>query len=133
MSNFDNLNKASLLMADSCKISTLVDRFDIHTSSSNIDKHRKGFNVDSRFKSFSANVYFSAYSGSYGDSSVSILLSIDSKEAVGKALIAYLDQNEEAVLKGVAEILAKNAKSLIDEAKKEVALASAKIAQIEAF
>ena len=120
-------------MADSSKISTVLDRFDIHASSSNIDKHRKGFNVDSRFKSFSANVYFSAYTGSYGDSSVYNFLSLDSGEAVGKALIAYLDQNEEAVLKGMAEILDKNAKSLIDEAKNEVAQASAKIAEIEAF
>ena len=123
-------------MADANDLSNFTTEFLNATKKGNagqIDKFKKGFNEDSRFQSFSANVYFSAYTGTYGDSSVYNFLRLDSGEAVGKALIAYLDQNEEAVLKGMAEILEKNAKSLIDEAKNEVAQASAKIAEIEAF
>ena len=133
MSSFKNLEEAKTLASDSKKLFHFHDQFREATkkgNSGNVDKFKKGFNADDRFKSFSANVYFSAYSGYYGSSSVGKFINLSSGKHLNEALISYLNENEEAVIKGIATILERKAKSFISEAKKEVADASTAIQSI---
>lgn len=133
--SFDNLNKTKKLMRDAKSLFSFHDKFSEATkkgNKGNIDKHKKGFNADDRFKSFTANVYFSAYTGTYGSSSVGNFLSLESGE-LQEALIQYLRDNEEEVIKGMAEIISKKAKSLVSSAKKEIAIAVSAIEGVEEF
>ena len=123
MSSFKNLEEAKTLASDSKKLFHFHDQFREATkkgNSGNVDKFKKGFNDDGRFSSFSANVYFSA--GEF--------INLSSGKHLNEALISYLNENEEAVIKGIATILERKAKSFISEAKKEVADASTAIQSI---
>jgi len=131
--NFENLNRAKTLMRDSNSLKTFHDRFNEITGKSNIDKDSKGFNVDSRLKAFNINVYFSSYTGSYGSSNVSEFIRVYGIDDVNGALIEYLRNNEEKVIKGMAIILAEKAKSLIDAAKDEINTANNSISEIEKY
>lgn len=137
MSNkFHNLNKAKDLMDDSEKLSTFHERFEESTKKGNegrIDKSKKGFNADDRFQEFRTAVYFTAYTGKYGSSSVGRFLSLRSGEELSSAFIQYLQENEQAVIKGMAVILDNKAKSLISEAKKELESASDLVRAIENY
>lgn len=134
--NFENLKKAKVLMDDAKKLMTFHDRFEHATKKGNegrIDKYKKGFNADDRFKCMSAHVYFTAYTGAYGSSSVGSFLYLNSEKELGIALVQYLKNNEEDVIKGVAAILDEKAKSLVVAAKEEVESASALIVDIEDY
>jgi len=133
--NFENLKSAKGLIDDSKALSSFHANFQEATKKGNegrVDKFRKGFNEDSRFKSFTTEVYFSAYTGAYGSSSVGNFLRLNSKDA-GSALIEYLKNNEEAVLKGMAEILQTKSKGLLEKAREEVDAANSMIGDIEDY
>lgn len=132
---FENLNKAWGLLDDAKRLETFHNSFNDATKKGNkgrIDKFKKGFNADDRFRSFQINIYFSAYTGEYGSSTVSEYLSLNSGEA-GNALIKYLKDNEEAVIKGMADILNEKAKSLLVSAQSEVDSASSLIQEIKTY
>lgn len=134
--NFKSLTHSKRLMDDSKTLMAFHDRFEEATKTGNngrIDKFRKGFNVDDRFQDIKASVYFTAYTGAYGSSSVGSFLRLNSGKDIGLALIKYLNDNEEAVLKGMAAILDGKAKDLISAARSELETASALINDIEAY
>jgi hypothetical protein len=134
--NFENLSGAKELIDDSMSLSNFNEKFKEATKKGNkyrVDKFRKGFNEDGRFKSFSTEVYFSAYTGIYGDSSVCNFLRINKTKEVADALIEYLNSNEEAVLKGMADILQAKSKGLLDKARAEVEAATLLIGDIEGY
>ena len=121
--SFKNLNNAKALMRDAKKLIGFHDLFEEKTKKGNrgqIDKFGKGFNTDERFKSFKAEIYFSAHTGAYGSSSVSSFLRLESRDDIQRALIKYLQDNEEDVIKGMASILDKKAKELVNDALIEI-------------
>jgi hypothetical protein len=127
-----NIKKSKNLFSDSKKLASIKQRHLEETQKSNIDKHGIGFNSDSRFCVFSAKVTFSAHTGSYGSSSCGTFERLSSGD-VGGALIEYLSENEDEVLKRMAEILALKAKSLVDSARAEVKRFSDDLDSIEGY
>jgi hypothetical protein len=110
-------------MRDAKKLMGFHDLFEEKTKKGNggqIDKFGKGFNKDERFRSFKAEIYFSSHTGSCGSSSVSSFLRLESADDIKRALVKYLQDNEEDVIKGMASILDKKAKELVNDALIEV-------------
>ena len=84
------------------------------------DKVGWGFNGDDRFNACTpAKVAFYSYSGTYGDSGCSRECHLNN-ELFQEYLIKYLDENREAVMLGIADILYEKAKSLKSQAEDQL-------------
>ena len=118
---FKKLNKIKNLSADAKNIGEFHERYKNKISQPKVDKHGKGFNSDDRFTAFKKTIYFGAKAGDYGSSSTYSQLHLCNSENVGNALVKWLNQNEELVFQGMAEILRKEAGELLSEAREEVA------------
>ena len=117
----DTLQKVKKLNADSKSLYGSVPGFNKYVNeNSRIDKYGIGFNVDSRFSAFEATITFDTYTGVYGDSSCGRYISLNDSESVANALVLWLNRNKCLVIDGVAQILADEAKSLIDQAREEL-------------
>ena len=117
---FKKLEEVKRLVADSRKLNEFHEKYQNRISQSQCDKYGKGFNHDDRFTAFKKTVFFSAKAGDYGSSSTSAQLSLQDGVKVGDALVEWLNQNEELVLKGIGKILEEKSKELLTEATKEL-------------
>jgi hypothetical protein len=129
---FEELRQVQSMFNDAKKLKQFHEKYADEISNPNIDKYGKGFNHDDRFQSFKAMVYFGAKSGAYGSSSVGSCLYLDDPKKASDALIEYLNRNEEAVIKGMSEILLCWAKDGIDKAEDKILKANEFLSEVAA-
>lgn len=108
-------------LLDAAKIATLPDRyFKTISGKSSIDKHALKFGGGDRFSVFRTTVLLTCYTGYYGSSSCSTFSHMDN-DLAREALDHYLNKNMKAVLAGMGEYLEAKARTLVEEAEKELA------------
>ena len=91
-----------------------------YKSDTKIDKLEYGFNQDKRFAACNGvTITFDSLVGSYGSSSCSTIVNLSS-DIFNKHLLKYLNNNKHTIMLAIADSIEKDAKSLKDEAEKEL-------------
>lgn len=105
-------------------VSGIRDFFDVRLpkfkADSRVDKLRYGFNIDNRFEACKGvTITFDSLVGSFGSSDCSTVVNLTS-DIFNKHLVKYLNSNMREVMLAIADSIEKDAKSLKDEAEKEL-------------
>lgn len=85
-----------------------------------LDKYGAGFNLDGRFSAFKVAVSFDSWNGYYGNSSCSCVGPQIDHEDAKKYLVAALNVHKRVIFQTMAELMEKDAESMIEPAKKEL-------------
>lgn len=101
-----------------------------YKADSRCDKFGYGFNQDDRFKACQGKaITFDSWAGYFGDSGCSSIVSL-SPEIFNKHLLRYLNNNKHTIMLAIADSIEKDAKSIKDEAEKELQIELDKLREL---
>ena len=111
--------KISALQRNSKEFATFWERYKAHTSQVQIDKFGASFGGDSRFTNFKVSTFFESHSGVYGDSSCGCFGRFD-PDLAEKYMIMAMNSMREELFAKAADLMARDAKLLVEKARSEV-------------
>lgn len=105
----------------------------LHRADQNIDKYGRGFNK-ARDNFSAAGQHFLTYSswkGYYGDSGCTTILSLNQREIFWNCFDKYINEHQDEILNGIADIMEKELQSSIDVIVQERDLLTKMIEEVQ--